>query len=168
MKAPNALICHIGHSINREIDPSLSAMGFAKGLLLFALPDLGILFKCRASGTPFAIETAALCSALQFICNDVDRKFRRSVLIRTSFPPLLFAVHQPNLGMAFSTEQKQMLDLLRQECGYTVTFVEQSLNRALRKAGDLASIPVTEPMPVTPNRSVESQSFGELQTGILL
>ncbi len=168
MFSNSSLVCHVGHSINKQIDPALSAIGFSKGLVLFSIPDLGVLFKCRAQGTPFALEAAALCSALQFICNDIDKQLRSAVIIRTSFPSLLFATYQPTLGISFSAEQQEILNFFKGRCNYTVTFVERHLNRALKQSVELASVPANQPVPMKINRSVDATDFGPLQTGITL
>jgi len=61
------LTCYIGTLELDVRDAGLRLRGITGNLVLFAIPQLGIQFRCRATGTRLDLEFAAFFAALRYI-----------------------------------------------------------------------------------------------------
>ena len=50
-----------------SLDPYLEKLGFSKGMILFSIPELGIVFRCRVDGRLIDLEFGAFFALLKII-----------------------------------------------------------------------------------------------------
>ena len=93
------LRCYIGSLLNSEIDPYLEKNGFCHGLIIFAVPELGLLFRCRADGALIDLEFGAFFSALRFL---------KTYLIQDKFDTLHVLSSSPEFVFSFTKESKHL------------------------------------------------------------
>ncbi|RKX23594.1 MAG: hypothetical protein DRP45_10155, partial [Candidatus Zixiibacteriota bacterium] len=89
--------------------------GFAQGMILFAIPEHGLLFKCCAEGDSLDLEFGAFFAALRFINESLAGEKIKQVRVHTSNPVFLSAVTNGSRQVTGNPKRKKMLDKIRSE-----------------------------------------------------
>lgn len=166
---PAGLRCFLGSVADLPLDPWLEEHGFSRGMILFAIPDYGVLFKCRAFGTPLDLEFGACLAALKFIDSSLAKEKIAEVHLLTSNAELLYAITGPSRHITPGSERERLLAEHRQKRKLHVAFVERHLNRAFVPVAGYPSLPDGRTVKVSGDWAATSKSvFKPLQKGIEL
>jgi hypothetical protein len=121
-------------------DPALRRFGFASGIIMFSIPELGLLFRCRAEGGRVALERAAFFTLLEFIDRELKAEKITSLDVRSSCSKLVFSFASENKDGARTSHQSKLLGRMRDKYDLSVSWVDPSLNRALLATTDLPAL----------------------------
>lgn len=170
MKTPkHATKCFIGAFHNREIDPYLQAIGFTRGMISFAIPSLGILFKCRAGGSLIDMEFAALFSLLEFIKTRLPEENVRDVLVLSSNPEFVFSFTGQSRHLQEGTQNRKLLDEFTSRIKMAVGYIKNIENNALASPADYPSVPNPQKVIIQPSRDESDKTeFKPFMRGIRL
>jgi hypothetical protein len=113
-----------------------------QGIVSFAVPDYGILFRCLAEGTRADLEIIAFLSFLRFAEHNIEIFKKKELQIYTDFPVLVFVMNN-NSGSAggieaVRREAKKSAKILR----FNVNLIDSKDNRAAGAAGDIPELPI--------------------------
>ncbi|MFQ5499081.1 MAG: hypothetical protein ACE5FH_05375 [Candidatus Zixiibacteriota bacterium] len=165
---PQPLKCYIAGYQRPLVDQRLRRLGISDGMVVFAIPSLGIQMRCRAKGTRLDLEYAAFFSALKFIRDELSEEKLKAVSVLTSTPELLWAVaHSDRLDP--TDERRQLLDEYKRAFGLSISYLSPKDNLALCTTTDLPSLPegVTVKLKSSPKKN-NSPRIMPIQTGIEL
>lgn len=120
------------------------AAGNKAGTISFAVPDYGILFRCRGEGTRTELEIIAFMSLLRFAEANIELFRGKELLIHTDFP---FIVYLLNDGLP-SGSAGAMLEAVAakarqhaKEFTFRVQWVDGRDNRAAAPIGGIPDLP---------------------------
>lgn len=161
--------CYIASVCDRMSDETLVKAGFSRGLLLFAIPGLGIMFRCRANGSPLSLEYGALLALLEFIKSELSREKIEKLLILSSNPNLVFQLGQKEKAAEKPSAFRSLFAELSRKYEINVAYVEPVRNHAYCPAADFPSLPKGTISSLWPGREKWTKlSFKPLQKGIRL
>ena len=112
-----------------------------EGIVSFAIPEQGVLFRCAAEGSRSDLEIIAFLTFLRFVEHNKDIFKKRELHIYTDFPPLAYLMDKHVVA------RKGMEAVLRQaqkyarEVVYKVMWVERKYNRAADPVGNIPDLP---------------------------
>ncbi|MBN1212449.1 MAG: hypothetical protein JXA92_07710 [candidate division Zixibacteria bacterium] len=135
------LDCYIGAVQNRSLDPYLEKNGFSRGLTTFAIPALGILFKCRVEGDPVELEFAAFFSLLKFISTSLAREKITALRVFSSLPEFVFSFTGKGKHLAQDSPKYKMLKQYSAKYTIAIRYIEKEKNRSLISPADYPSLP---------------------------
>ena len=160
--------CYIAGLTRRPIDPALRDAGFTGHLVIFAIPEYGILFRCRVDADPLSLERAAFFTALRYITTQLKDAGITGVRVLSSSPEFVFAV--ANGGRLFEpgSESGRLLEKYRARLEIAVAVVERRRNRALVAADSLPCVPRESKSPVSSTSRSPRPQFKPLQKGLKL
>ncbi|MDH3889616.1 MAG: hypothetical protein OEV49_00915 [candidate division Zixibacteria bacterium] len=169
MKATDGVKCFIVGLKPKSIDPVLTAHGVVGGLVVFSIPELGILFRCRAEGDPIDLEFGALFALLKFIKTKLaDRKIKH-LHIFSSNPEFVFSFTGNSRHLKPESERMKLLAGFNREFQMAVSFVDAIKNQALVSPADYPSMPKSSSLGLKPDQPESSQPrFEPLRKGIKL
>ncbi len=163
------VVCHIASIINSSLDRQLEKFGFCHGLIVFAIPEYGILFRCRAEGDPIRLEFGAFFSCLRFIKTTLADAKIKNVDICSSNPEFVASFAAGSKYLSEGSERESMLREYAREMQISIQFLSRLHNRCLASPADYPSTPVGQQPILTPGRAkqqvVEIKPF---QKGIKL
>ena len=163
------LDCYISSLVNSEIEPYLEERQFCHGLVIFSIPEYGILFSCRAEGDEIDLEFASLFSLLKFIKKSLPNQKISSVLVHSSNPEFVFSFRPNSKHLTPGSTREKLLKEFLVSMQLQVTLVEPRKNRALHSPADYPSMPSDRPSILKPSRSDSERSeFKPFQRGIKL
>jgi hypothetical protein len=161
--------CFIAAFENRAIDAQLDEMGFSHGVLLFAIPDLGVLFRCRASGEMIDLEFGAMFALLKFIKDKLKSVGIKEVEILSSNPEFVFSFTGKSRHLDPKSKRMKMLREYSASFKLQVGFIEPHKNKALVRAIDYPSLPKGQTIPILPDRGAGQKIvFKPFQRGLSL
>jgi len=161
--------CFIAAFENRAIDARLEGFGFSRGVLLFAIPELGILFRCRASGEMIDLEFGAMFALLKFIKDKLADLGIKQVQILSSNPEFVFAFTGQSRHLVAKTERMKMLKEYNRLFQILIGFVEPRKNQAMVRAVDYPSMPDSRSIGLSPDEDKLRQTvFKPFQRGLRL
>ncbi|UCB52327.1 MAG: hypothetical protein JSV10_10155 [Candidatus Zixiibacteriota bacterium] len=107
------------------------------GLVNFAIPDLGVLFKTRQSGSHYELEYKSLLALLRFI--DLNQKaFRNQKLsVLCSSPLLVYQMNENSLCQKEVERDRNLALAYKRKLKFSVSWVPEGENRALSGMMDL-------------------------------
>ncbi len=141
MKAADGVKCFIVGIKPDNADPVLRAYGVGSGLIVFAIPELGILFRCRAEGEPVDLEFGAMFALLKFIKSKLaDHKIKKLHLF-SSNPEFVFSFTGNTRHLRPGTERMKMLAEFNRHFQMAVSFIDAIKNQALVSPADYPSLP---------------------------
>ncbi len=163
------ITAYIGAIINPQIDPHLEQIGFCHGVIVFAVPEFGILFRCRANGDRIDLEFGAFFSLLRFMATSLKAVDVREVTVRSSNPEFVASFGPQGNHLSKGTEREAMLREYTKKLNIYVQYVEPLRNRSFLSPVDYPSIPEgTEPV-LKPNwRDARKSEIKPIQKGIKL
>ncbi|MBI5265707.1 MAG: hypothetical protein HY851_00595 [candidate division Zixibacteria bacterium] len=149
------------------IDQYLGQQGFSKGLILFAVPDYGIVFKCLADGSPVDLEFGAFFALLKFVETSLAAEKISQLHILSSNPEFVFAFTGHSGHLTPGSSREQLLEQHARQLKFDVAYIEPWNNQTRVSVVDFPSVPegrkVTVKSKLTTGRVV---GFKPLQKGI--
>ncbi|MBK7143395.1 MAG: hypothetical protein IPH75_15085 [bacterium] len=163
------LACYIGAIVNSEIEPYLEERKFSHGLVIFSIPDYGILFRCRAEGDDIDLEFASLFSLLKFLKTRLSNQKLTSILLHSSNPEFVFSFRPNSKHLTPGSTREKMLKEYLVSLQLQVTLIDPQKNRAFQSPADYPSMPADRPSILKPTPAdIERSEFKPFQRGIKL
>ena len=161
--------CFIAGYQNDRIDPFLDEQGFSHGLVTFAIPKMGILFKCRAEGDLTELEFCAFFALLKFIKRSLKDEKIASVRVLSSNPKFVFAFTGNSSLMPPGSTREQLLREYARRIQIAVGYVEPYKNKTIISPADYPSMPSGQPAPLLPDLDeAKKAEFRPFQRGVKL
>ncbi|MFH1686587.1 MAG: hypothetical protein ABIE70_03590 [bacterium] len=137
--------------------------------MVFAIPELGVLFRCCAEGEPIALEFGALFALLRFIKQKLAKENYRQVQVLSSNPEFVFAFTGNTVHLKPGTERMRMLNEYRHHFQLVIGLVEKIKNKALIPAAEYPSMPAGRSVSLKPDTEDKLKpAFKPFQRGVSL
>ena len=113
------------------------------GLICFAIPEIGVIFKTRNIGSFFELEYISLLTLLRFI--ELNQKaFENLKLSILCSSPLLVYQMNENSGCQSQVQQLRSLVLaFKRKLNFSLSWIPEGENRALNRMMDLPPLKVS-------------------------
>jgi len=170
MNRSNALIkCYTAAFHNTRIDPNLELRGFTHGMIIFSVPALGILFRCRAEGMLIDLEFGAFFALLNFVKTRLTSVNIKAVTILSSNPEFVFSFSKYSRHFVAGSERARLLTEYSRQFKLSIEYIEAIKNKALLSSADYASFSESNVINMEPDLDgLEKISFKPFQKGIRL
>lgn len=163
----NPLRCYIAAFNNARLDPFLESHGFSKGIVCFAIPDYGILFRCRSQGRVVDLEFGAIFSLLEFIRAKLKDENIKSVQVYSSNPELVFAFTENSPHMQKGSPRRLLLNEFARTMKIAVGYVKPGDNRALISPAEYPSLPADKSLKLHLDpKELKKIEFRPFQKGV--
>jgi hypothetical protein len=163
----NATTAYIAAVERPIIDDYLGQQGFSRGVILFALPDYGIVFKCLAEGAPVDLEFGAFFALLKFVETSLSGEKIGHVHVLSSNAEFVFAFTGQSSHLVSGSSRDQLLKQHAKKLKFDVAYIEPWLNQTQVSPIDFPSVPqgrsVAVKSKLTSGRAV---GFKPIQKGI--
>lgn len=110
------------------------------GLVSFAIPDLGILFKSKCFGSYYELEYISLLSLLRFIELNHKAFENQKISILCSSPLLVYQVSENALCHNELKQHRNLALAYKRKLSFSLSWVPESENRAQNGMIDLPSL----------------------------
>ncbi len=154
-KAP--LKCYIAAFRNGQIDPDLQQRGFSLGMIVFAIPELGILFRCRADGNLVDLEFGAFFALLKFIKSRLSDLKVTKVQIHSSNPEFVFAFTGNTKHLQKGTARYNLVAEYQKRHQIIISYCEPLKNKALVPASEYPALPRDRQIGLKPESKEQSR-----------
>ncbi len=145
----------------------LEKNGFARGLIIFAIPSYGVLFKCRANGSRIDMEFASFFALLRFIKNSLGKERIKKVRIHSSNAEFVFSFAQTGIHLTGRPRRQKMLAEYQKEFDISIGYIARTGNKALIPPTEYPSTPLFQTPIFKPgNKGEKSQGFKPIQKGL--
>ncbi|MEW6049940.1 MAG: hypothetical protein AB1644_02615 [Candidatus Zixiibacteriota bacterium] len=138
------VVAYIASAYRALSDSKLESEEFAHGLIMFAVPDYGIQFRCRVEADPMRLELGALFALLRFLKTKLAHVKIPALEVRSSSPRLVFSLGSRVGPFAESTEWNLLLLEYTKEMEVTARYVAPRDNCCLLAPTELPSQPESE------------------------
>ncbi|PWB71828.1 hypothetical protein C3F09_07420 [candidate division GN15 bacterium] len=136
---------------------------------MFAAPELGLMFRCRAEGTPIDLEFGAFFSLLKFLKTYLVKDATRDLYICSSNPEFVMSFRPNSRHLAKGTTREVLLREYLNEYTIQVGFVEPHRNLCLMSPIEYPSLPEGYKTVLKPNVKTDKHcEFKPFQRGIRL
>lgn len=163
------LDCYIGALSRPFQEVYLEANGFSRGMILFAIPSYGVLFKCRAGGDLLDLEFGAFFALLRFVRTSLAKERIKAVRIHSSNPLFVFTMANRGPRIATRPGRRKMLEDYLSKFDIEVRLVPRRKNQAQMSPSDLPSIPKEQTSPLKPRAGSRSRGrFRPIQKGLTI
>ncbi|MEW5795615.1 MAG: hypothetical protein AB1772_04560 [Candidatus Zixiibacteriota bacterium] len=161
--------CYIG-SFHRPLqEPWLEAQGFGKGLILFAIPSHGIIFKCMAKGDPVDLEFGAFFALLRFVQTSLAAQKITAVRVHSSCPEFVFAILNDGPQLKARRGRRKVLNEYQSRVDTELVFIQPRQNKVWAAPENFPCTPQNQPPPLRPQRTGRPRvRFCPIQKGIVL
>ena len=166
MSDPERIDAYIMGLTIDQMEPYLEDRGFGSGLVLFAIPDLGIQFKCRVSADNRSLELAALLTLLQFLNKKLAKQKVDRIRVHASDPAFVFAVANQLKDESGGNGQINMIKKWLKNRTVEIAIVPRNRNLARLNPSDIPSIPRDATPVLDPKTEDNRPRFRPLQKGI--
>ena len=147
----------------------LEVNGFSRGMILFAIPSYGVLFKCRAEGSLLDLEFGAFFALLRFINTSLAKETIRSIRVHSSNPEFVFSLAHNGRQVREHPKRLKMVEKYRSLFRIEVAYVTPLKNKTRVTPGDFPSTPKDITPPIKPERAEQSRiRFQPIQKGVSL
>ena len=168
MDTKSAIKCFVVGLNHAGIDPALESQGVANGIMMFSIPEFGIIFRCRAAGQPVDLEFGALFALSKFIqCKLADQKIKK-LHIFSSNPEFVFSFAGNSHHLKADTERMRLLTEFNREFQMAVSFIDAIKNQALVSPADYPSMPAGRTVDLKKDGDRSKPRFRPVQKGIKL
>lgn len=159
--------CYVAALRNQKIDSILECHGFAKGVISFAIPDYGILFRCRTEGSLIDLEFVALFALLEFLKTRLKDEKLNNILILSSNPEFIFSFAGNSGHLEPGTARRRLLDEFASMAKLAVRYIKGVENKALVSPADCPSMPIDQNISLKPSTGdSEKSEFKPFQRGV--
>ncbi len=163
------LKCYIAGFVNNSIDSELDHRGFCRGLVVFAIPAYGVLFRCRAEGDMIDLEFGAFFSLLKFLQTKLKDEKIKNVQIASSNPEFIFAFTGKSRHLKPKSERMRLVKEYNRSLQLSVAFVKPIENKAFLSPADYPCWPDSKPISFRPITAKPAETrFEPFQRGIKL
>ena len=170
MKKPqDSTACFVAAYCIPELDTYLQKNGFHGGMILFAIPDYGIQFRCRAQGKLVDLEFAAYFALLKFIGKNLAGEKVKKIKVYSSNPEFIFAFTGNSKHMPPGSARFQLVREHSRTITTSVGYLPPDKNKAFIPAADCPLVP--EPHKIRlmhEDKDLKKPSFKPWQKGIQL
>ncbi|MBU0984294.1 MAG: hypothetical protein KKA42_10525 [candidate division Zixibacteria bacterium] len=139
-KKDRPLNCFVASRSEGPLEPALADEGLCRGMVLFAIPDYGVLFKCRAEGEGIDLEFAAFFALLKFVKTSLPNEQIKSLQVNSSNAAFVFSF-SGGRHLANNTAHRKLLTELLTRFTVSIAHIEPLKNKALLPASEYPSIP---------------------------
>ncbi|MFH1373940.1 MAG: hypothetical protein ABII79_09110 [bacterium] len=154
---------------NHSIDLALEHRGFTKGMIVFAVPDFGVLFRCRAQGSVIDLEFGAFFALLRFVKTRFSDVNVGPLQVFSSNPEFVFSFTGKSRHLTQQDERVRLLAEYSKHFKLSVVFVEAIENKALVSPADYPSLPRGAEINLRPTKEdFEKSAFRPFQKGLVL
>ena len=161
------LDCYIAGFTRPISDNSLRTRGMATGMVTFAIPAYGVLFKCRARGERLELEVGALLALLRFLGTSLKDENITKIRLLTSDAHLVFRLAHDRAHLTPRVGRQKKLERYFRTVDVIGAYVAARNNRALQSPADLPSLPQGQESPIKlPERSKPDTTFGPFRSGV--
>ena len=161
--------CYIGAFEAPLREEYLETRGFSRGMILFAIPAYGVLFRCRASGDLLDLEFGAFFSLLRFIKTSLSKEQITKLRVLSSNPEFVFTMMNRGPGLEDRPKRAKMLRKYLSHFEVQTGLVPAHKNQARLAPGDFCSTPKHLTPPVKPSRPSQATiRFRPIQKGLSL
>ncbi len=168
-KSTVSLHCYIAATNCTHLDPFLEREGFCHGLVMFAAPEIGLMFRCRAEGTPIDLEFGAFFSLLKFLKTYLVKDTAQELHVYSSNPEFAMSFLPNGRHLAKGTTREVLLREYLRDWRIHVAYVEPHNNRCLASPVEYPSLPEGFKTVLKPNvKSDKRSEFRPFQRGIRL
>jgi hypothetical protein len=108
-----------------------------QGLVSFAIPDLGILFKTRYAGSQYELEYVSLLALLRFVELNSEAFENLKLHVLCSSPMLVYQMNERSLCQKEVERQRNLALSYKKKYGFSLSWVPESENRAQNGVMDL-------------------------------
>ena len=148
-------------------DQYLQANGFGQGMVLFALPEYGILFKCLAKGKLIDLEFGAFFALLKFVETSLAAEKITALTVLSSNPEFVFSFSPQSRHLPPGSERERLLKGHTAKVKFTVSYIEPTRNQARVSPVDYPSMPDGKTVKLRTKLAEPSVSaFKPIQKGI--
>jgi hypothetical protein len=141
----------------------------ASAIMMFSIPQLGILFRCQAAGRPVDLEFGALFGLLRFIQSKLPDQEIKKLHIFSSNPEFVFSFTGNSRHLKPETERMKLLTEFNRHFKMAVSFIDAIKNQALVSAVDYPSLPPSRKVTLVAEDADRSKPrFQPVQKGIKL
>jgi len=152
-----------------KLDPFLEKNDFCDGMILFSVPEFGILFRCRAEGELIDMEFAAFFALLKFITTDLKKEKIREVIICSSNPEFVFSFAGNSPNLKADSSRMQLVKDYQKKMSIKIGYIKPLKNKSLISAADYPSMPKEYNVLLNKEKSgLNKPSFKPFQKGIRL
>lgn len=110
------------------------------GIVSFAVPEYGVLFRCGAAGSKTDMEIIAFLTFLRFVEHNIGIFKPRTLHIYTDFPVLVYLMNKgamvPGMDAVVREAEKYAKSFT-----YEVKFIDGKENRAAGSVADIPAMP---------------------------
>jgi len=163
------LKCYTAAFNDKLQDPFLTDLGFAGGIISFAVPDYGVLFRCRAHGSILDLEFGAFFALLRFLKTRLADQKITAVQVMSSNPEFVFSFAGNKENLTGDQERIRLLKEYNRLYALAVGYVKPIENRSLLSPTNYASLPAHSEILLKPDPSdTQRSSFKPIRKGIRL
>lgn len=161
--------CFIASIKNHRIDSFLDKNGFSKGVISFAIPEYGILFRCQSYGTLIDMEFGVFFSLLQFNKSSLKKEKTNNIHIYSSNPEFVFSFTNQSKHLHPESSHRILLNKYSKEIKMAVSYVKPIDNKALISPADYPSVPINKKINLNfHDQEMKKIDFKPFQKGIKL
>ena len=142
------------------MDPILAAQGISKGIISFAVPDFGVLFRCQSEGNIVDME---------FFRSKLKNEKIQSVQLFSSNPHFVFSFSSYSDRLKEGTAYRQLLNEFTKVMTVSVGYIKPLSNKALISPADYPSIPQDKNVRIAfSQEELHKTEFKPIQKGVKL
>jgi len=161
--------CYIGAISQPLQEVYLEVNGFSRGMILFAIPSYGVLFKCRAGGDLLDLEFGAFFALLRFVKTSLAKERIRTIRVHSSNPRFVFTLANRGPLIAVRPGRRKMFEDYLSKFDIEVCLIPRCKNQAQMSPNDLPSIPREQTPPLKPRAENRSRGrFRPIQKGLMI
>lgn len=162
------LRCYIGVSDKRSNDLFLIKNGFSTSLVLFAVPTLGILFRCRVAGRSLDLEFGAFFALLKYVQSTIKLDGINSLQVLSSNAEFVFSFTGHSEHLKKGSERLKLLEEHSRKLKIAVGLVERHKNRVFLATDEFPLWPSGRPSPVRQPSTATPTKIKPFQKGLEL
>jgi hypothetical protein len=119
--------------------------------MLFSIPELGIVFRCRVDGRLIDLEFAAFFALLKFIQTKLAGQKVKALRVLSSNPEFLFAFTQSGNPTLMNPARKQLLAEYQKKLKIEIVYVKARSNEALVSVANCPPLPASRQLQLPRN-----------------
>ena len=159
--------CFIASYLHPDQDPVLKEHGISNGLISFAIPNFGVVFRCLGEGDILTMEFSLFFSLLEFIQTKLKDENIKSIQVLSSNPHFVFSFSKYSEALKDGTAYRQLLDKYMKKMSIQIAYVKPQRNQALSSIVDFPSMPTNKKVELAVNKDELSKvEFKPLQKGL--
>lgn len=113
-----------------------------QGIVSFAVPEYGILFRCQAEGSRIDLEVIALMIFLRFADHNIPIFGKKNLQILTDSPVLAFIMnHKSGGGKGVETVRKEAREFAK-KMAFEIALIDSKSNRASKSVANIPEMPI--------------------------